>query len=67
MLHVDSVATNGIAGGAGVIASQNVQYETLTPTVSTMNLPETNILARVNTTAGTSIGDDHHHRPSVLC
>ena len=58
MLHVDSVATNGIrAGGTGVIASQNVQYETLTPTVSTMNLPETNILARVNTTTGTSIGD----------
>tara|TARA_Y100000004_G_scaffold130685_1_gene147367 strand:+ start:782 stop:8344 length:7563 start_codon:yes stop_codon:yes gene_type:complete len=52
------VATNGIRGGGpGVYASQNVQFETLTPTISTMVLPETSILARVNTTTATSVGD----------
>ena len=51
MLHIDHVATNGIrGGGADVWASQNVQFECVTPTVSTMQLPETEILARVNTT-----------------
>ena len=58
MLHIDHVATNGIrGGGADVWASQNVQFECVTPTVSTMQLPETEILARVNTTTGTSVGD----------
>tara|TARA_B100002019_G_scaffold27435_1_gene21323 strand:+ start:2810 stop:10114 length:7305 start_codon:yes stop_codon:yes gene_type:complete len=58
MLHIDHVATNGIrGGGADVWASQNVQFECVTPTVSTMQLPETEIIARVNTTTGTSVGD----------
>ena len=58
MLHIDSVATNGIrGGGTNVWASQNVQFETLTPTVSTMVLPETTVNARVNTTTATSIGN----------
>ena len=58
MLAVDHVATNGIRGGGGaVFGSQNVQFETLTPTVSTMVLPETEITARVNTTTATSVGE----------
>ena len=58
MLHIDSVATNGIrGGGTHVWASQNVQFETLTPTVSTMVLPETTVSSRVNTTTATSIGN----------
>tara|TARA_A200000159_G_scaffold63423_1_gene58700 strand:+ start:37449 stop:44609 length:7161 start_codon:yes stop_codon:yes gene_type:complete len=58
MLHIDHVATNGIrGGGADVWASQNVQFECITPTISTMQLPETEIIARVNTTTGTSVGD----------
>ena len=58
MLHIDHVATNGIrGGGTDVWASQNVQFETLTPTVSTMVLPETTVNARVNTTTATSIGN----------
>jgi len=58
MLHIDHVATNGIrGGGTDVWASQNVQFESLTPTVSTMVLPETSITARVNTTTATSIGN----------
>ena len=57
MLHIDHVATNGIrGGGTDVWASQNVQFETLTPTISTMVLPETQVTARVNTTTATSIG-----------
>ncbi len=58
MLHTSSVATNGIRGGGKhTFATQNVQFETLTPTVLTMNLPETDIRTLVNTTTATSIGD----------
>ena len=58
MLHIDKVATNGIrGGGTNVLASQNIQFETLTPTISTMVTPECAITARVNTTTATSIGD----------
>jgi len=57
MIHIDHVASNGIrGGGADVWGSQNVQFETLTPTISTMVLPDTEIIARVNTTSGTSVG-----------
>ena len=57
MLSVDHVASNGIrGGGTNVWGSQNVQFETLTPTISTMVLPETEITARINTTTGTSVG-----------
>lgn len=58
MLSVDAVATNGIrSGGNLAYASQNVQFELLTPSVSTMDFPETDITARVNTTSATSVGD----------
>jgi hypothetical protein len=58
MLQMAGVANNGIrAGGNKVFASQNVQFETLTPTVSVMNMPETDITARINTTTATSVGD----------
>ena len=58
MLAVDHVATNGIrGGGAEVWGTQNVQFECLTPTISTMQLPETEVIARVNTTTATSVGD----------
>ena len=58
MLHIDSVATNGIrGGGTNVYASQNVQFEVVTPTVSTMVMAETSISARLNTTTSTSVGD----------
>ena len=58
MLHIDSVATNGIrGGGTNVYSSQNVQFETITPTVSTMVMADTNLSARLNTTTATSVGD----------
>ena len=58
MLHTTSIASGGIrAGGGNVYASQNVQFETLTPQISVMDLPETTIAARVNTTSATSIGN----------
>ena len=57
MLRVDHVATNGIRGGGShVWSSQNVQFESFTPTISTMILPETEITARINTTTATSVG-----------
>ena len=58
MLHITGVANNGIrSGGSMVFATQNVQFETLTPSVSVMDLPETDITARVNTTSATSISN----------
>ena len=58
MLAVSSVASTGIrTGGNMVYASQNVQFETLTPSISVMDLPETTITARANTTSATSVGD----------
>jgi len=58
MLQMQGVANNGIrAGGNSVFATQNTQFETLTPTISVMNLPETDITARINTTSATSVGD----------
>jgi len=58
MLATNHVATNGIrAGGTNAYGTQNVQFEVLTPTVSTMVLPQTQIVARVNTTTATSVGD----------
>ena len=58
MLHITGVANNGIrSGGNKVWATQNVQFETLTPTISVMDMPETEITASLNTTSATSIGD----------
>jgi hypothetical protein len=57
MLRVDHVATNGIRGGGShVWSSQNVQFESFTPTISTMVLPDTEVTARINTTTATSVG-----------
>ena len=56
MLAMNGVANNGIrSGGNAVFATQNVQFETLTPSVSVMDLPETDITARINTTSATSV------------
>jgi Domain of unknown function (DUF4815) len=58
LLSTNSVASIGILGGGdNIYATQNVQFELLTPRIATLNFPETNITARVNTTRGTSIGD----------
>jgi len=58
MIDVGAIATNGIrSGGVRVFATQNTQFETLTPTVSTLDFPETEITARINTTSATSVGD----------
>ena len=58
MLHITGVASNGIRGGGDLIwASQNTQFETVTPNVSVMDLPETDITTTVNTTSATSIGN----------
>ena len=53
-----SVARLGIiSGGEEATASQNVQYEILTPTIQNMTLPKTELTARVKTISGTSIND----------
>ena len=58
LLNTTSVANNGIRGGGiNAIASQNFQFETLRPSVANLVFPETSIVARVNTTSGTSVGD----------
>ena len=57
-LQTSSIARLGIrSGGAGVIATQNVQYEILVPQIQRMLLPKTDMTARVQTITGTSIND----------
>ena len=57
-LLTNYVASNGIlGGGADITASQNVQFEIITPAIQTMLLPKTKITARANTVSGTSIND----------
>jgi len=57
-LTTTSVANVGIrSGGAGVTATQNIPFETITPSVHAVDFPETNISVTANTTSGTSIGD----------
>ena len=57
-LATTSLAKLGIkTGGNGIIASQNVQFNVLTPNIKTMLLPKTDITARVQTITGTSIND----------
>ena len=57
-LATSSIARLGIRSGAtNVIASQNIQYEILSPQIQRMTLPKTLITARVNTITGTSIND----------
>ncbi len=53
-----SISTSGIvSGGITGIATQNLQYEIIVPSLQTMILPNTEINARINTVTGTSIND----------
>ncbi len=45
-------------GGRDCQASQNIQYETITPNVQSLTPPGTNVGARIRTTSATSIGGD---------
>ena len=57
-LATTSVSTVGIqAGGASVFASQNIAYETITPHITTLVQPNTEIITRFNGVSGTSIDD----------
>ena len=57
-LATSSIARLGIRSGDNhVIASQNIQYEIISPQIQRMTLPKTQITARVNTITGTSIND----------
>ena len=57
-LPTTSLGRLGIkTGGDNIIASQNIQYNVLTPNIETLLLPKTNITARVQTITGTSIND----------
>ena len=57
MLHLDSVATNGIrTGGVFATATQNLPFEVLTPNIKSLVLPKTSMTARANTVSGTSMG-----------
>jgi len=55
----DSIASNGIvSGGSNIYATQNVAFECITPQITQMKLPNTDILHRFNCVSGTSINDD---------
>jgi len=66
-LSVSSVATSGISsGGTTGFATQNIPFEVLTPNVSNVVLPGTEIYARINTVSGTSIGSSTSENPSFI-
>lgn len=57
-LPTTSLGRLGIkSGGTQIYATQNVQYDVLTPNVHTVILPKCDIKARVQTITGTSIND----------
>ena len=57
-LPTTSTASVGIrTGGPGITATQNVPFELITPTIQVMNFKETSMVASLNTTSGTSIGN----------
>ena len=57
-LTTSSIARLGIrGGGTGIIASQNIQYSTLVPSIEKLILPGTELNARINVISGTSIND----------
>ena len=55
----DSIATNGIvAGGDMIYATQNVAFECITPQITQLKLPNTEITHRFNCVSGSSINDN---------
>ena len=57
-LSTSSIARLGILGGGdNIVASQNIQYNTIVPQIERMLLPNTEVTARINTISGTSIND----------
>jgi hypothetical protein len=57
-LATSSIARLGIrGGGTSIVASQNIQYSTLVPSIEKLILPGTALNARINVISGTSIND----------
>jgi len=57
-LAIDVVATNGILGGGRIsTATQNVQFDLVSPSVAKLQLPGTTIDARMKAITGSSIGN----------
>ena len=54
-LHEQFFSTTKRGGGKNVTATQNIQFETITPNLQTMTPPGTNIGARVRTISATSV------------
>ena len=57
-LSTTSIARLGItSGGSNVIATQNVQFEVLVPSIERMLLPKTDLTATINGISATSVND----------
>lgn len=57
-IFTGNVATNGVvSGGSTCTATQNVQFDVLTPQIAKVTFPETRINARAQFITGTSIGN----------
>ena len=66
-ITVTSVANDGIrGGGASISASQNIPFETITPTVQIVNFKETELSSRINTVSSSSIGSGIIDQPSFM-
>ena len=53
-LYIDSSKTTG---GANIHATQNMQYEIISPMIQNVTVPGTNISASIRSTSGTSVND----------
>ena len=55
-IKINGVATDGIVGGGeDVTATQNVQFEVLTPQIQYLTFANTEVTAQLNTISGTSV------------
>ena len=45
-----------VCGGQNVYSTKNIQFESITPIIQSLVLPETNIISKIKTISGTSIG-----------
>ena len=51
-----NATTTTTGGGSNVVATKNVQYDVLQPVIQTMELPNTTITSKLQTTTGTTVG-----------
>jgi len=66
-LQCDSVSSSGIrGGGTNAIATQNIPFEYITPSIQVVQQSKTSIIPRINTISGTSINNGNPTEASFV-